>query len=128
MAVRTVRWSIQEAVVGADTWVMPSPQLSLFAADRYHDPRIAADRSRARALAMLRPYRKCERAATSPHRSSAEGAGKVLQSKVPHSTLSASQTSPTVTPIRSASRMAGSRLSDERATSSTRDTAASQAA
>ncbi|MCW2923183.1 MAG: hypothetical protein JWM98_587, partial [Thermoleophilia bacterium] len=29
-------------------------QLTLFAADRFHDPRVAADRARARSLAKLR--------------------------------------------------------------------------
>lgn len=32
-----------------------SSQLALFSADRYHDPRIAADRARERSLAKLRP-------------------------------------------------------------------------
>lgn len=40
---------------------MPAPQLSLFEADRYHDPRVAAERARARAIAKLRPVRRCER-------------------------------------------------------------------
>jgi hypothetical protein len=33
-------------------------QLELFAADRYHDPRVAAARSRARSLAKLQPMRR----------------------------------------------------------------------
>lgn len=38
-----------------------APQLALFEAARYHDPRVAADRARARSLAKLRPVRRCER-------------------------------------------------------------------
>ena len=38
---------------------MDAPQLALFEADRYHDPRVLADRTRRRAIAMLRPARRC---------------------------------------------------------------------
>jgi hypothetical protein len=40
---------------------MDAPQLALFEADRYHDPRVLADRTRRRSIAMLRPVRRCAR-------------------------------------------------------------------
>lgn len=43
---------------------MVAHQLTLFEADRYHDPRVAADRARARALAKLRPVTGCRPHAT----------------------------------------------------------------
>lgn len=38
-----------------------STQLMLFSADRYHDPRVSADRARERSLAKLRPVSACRR-------------------------------------------------------------------
>jgi hypothetical protein len=49
-------------------------QLSLFESDRYFDPRIGADRARARSLAKLRPVRRCQRQST-PKRSGTSASG-----------------------------------------------------
>lgn len=46
-----------------------SSQLVLFSADRYHDPRVAADRARERSLAKLRPI---------GHAAPSEGAGGLV--------------------------------------------------
>lgn len=50
---------VKERGAGADTAPM-STQLVLFSADRYHDPRVAADRARVRSAAKLRPVHRVD--------------------------------------------------------------------